>query len=86
MNKYKIGDKVRIKSIEWYNQNKEEHGLIINGAEKSNVFCSGMLPYCGKVLTVKAIYPNGTYSLTDDAGIGESDLYMWSWEEWMFEE
>lgn len=55
MNKYKIGDKVRIKSIEWYNQNKEEHGLIINDAEESNVFCSGMSPYCGRELTVKAI-------------------------------
>ncbi|WP_195375371.1 hypothetical protein [Parabacteroides leei] len=86
MNKYNIGDKVRIKSIEWYNQNKEEHGLIINDAEESNVFCSGMSLYCGRELTVKAIDPDGRYSLTDNDGIGDGDLYTWSWEEWMFEE
>lgn len=28
MSKYKIGDKVRIKSIEWYNQNKDSFGLV----------------------------------------------------------
>jgi len=84
MNKYNIGDKVRIKSIEWYNQKKEEHGLIINDAEESNVFCSGMSLYCGRELTVKAIDPDGRYSLTDNDGNG--DLYTWSWEEWMFEE
>lgn len=30
MSKYKIGDKVRIKSIEWYNQNKDSFGLVLS--------------------------------------------------------
>lgn len=86
MSKYKVGDKVRIKPSEWYNLNKEEHGLIINDAEKDDVFCSGMSPYCGKDLTIRYVYPDGTYSLTDNEEWGTGDLFMWTWEEWMFEE
>ena len=26
--KYKIGDRVRIKSIDWYNENKDKNGYI----------------------------------------------------------
>ena len=57
--KYKVGDKVKIKSLDWYNENKIDYGTSY-GANKirSHVKCNGysfldiMSPYCGKELTV----------------------------------
>lgn len=43
-NELKVGDTVRIKSIDWYNQNKNAEGAV-------NVFCTFtrcMSEYCGK--------------------------------------
>lgn len=47
--KHKVGDKVRIKSIDWYNQNKSDKGyLIVDGVG----FTPGMSEYCGKEATI----------------------------------
>ena len=50
--KYKVGDKVRIKSLDWYNANKNENLYIDCGD-----ICFGLLnkPFCGEVLTIKEI-------------------------------
>ena len=85
MSKYKIGDKVRIKSIEWYNQNKDSFGLVLSDND-TNVFCYNMQKHCGEELTVRHISENGRYVLTDNEGSGTRELYMWSCSEWMFEE
>ena len=47
--KYKVGDKVRIKSIDWYNENKNKYGNINCGYMP---FTSDMSIYCGAVLTI----------------------------------
>ena len=60
MSKYKIGDKVRIKSIEWYNQNKDSFGLVLSDND-TNVFCYNMQKHCGEELTVRHISENGRY-------------------------
>lgn len=50
--KHKVGDKVRIKSIDWYNQNKDLYGgFLVNGTP----FVSLMSEYCGKEATITAI-------------------------------
>ena len=50
--KYKVGDKVKIKSLDWYNSNKNEKGLAMcNGLG----FAASMTDYCGKVLTIQTI-------------------------------
>jgi hypothetical protein len=51
--KYKPGDKVRIKSFDWYNANKDEEGRV-----RCNFiyFCKDMMKYCGKELTIDFIY------------------------------
>ena len=48
--KYKVGDKVRIKSLDWYNENKDETDDI----ECSNNiwFYREMSKFCGKVMTI----------------------------------
>lgn len=50
MNKdFKIGNKVRVKSFDWYNKNKDEEGLIKSGSYQ---FEPWMIQYCGSVFTI----------------------------------
>ena len=70
-NKHKIGDKVKICSLEWYNQNKDELGCV-------DGFTPEMTKYCGSVATITEEY-FGVYSLDIDNG-------EWRWNDEMFEE
>ena len=71
--KYKVGDKVKIKSLEWYNQNSEDNAVIKNGAG----FTDAMVIYCGRTTTITGIY-HDSYDLDIDDG-------DWYWYDWMFE-
>lgn len=52
--KYKVGDKVRIKSLGWYNENKDpKHGFVFFG--NGICFYSHMSKYCGKTMTISEI-------------------------------
>ena len=61
--KYKVGDKVRIKSIDWYNENKNEYGDVPCGYE---VFIDSMTGFCGKVVTIENCYESEGYTLKED--------------------
>lgn len=61
--KYKVGDKVRIKSIDWYNENKDEDGYI-NCGEYYFVPC--MSVFCGKMLIIDTSFKDGTYQMEED--------------------
>ena len=50
--KYKPGDKVRIKSLDWYKANKDENGRVMCDYIG---FCKEMAKYCGAVLTIMTI-------------------------------
>lgn len=50
--KYKVGDKVRIKSLDWYYSNSDCIGDIQCG---DWYFTLSQASYCGKVLTISAI-------------------------------
>ena len=52
--KYKVGDKVRVKSIDWYEENKDDSGSIKIGS-KEYYFVEEMLNYCGAPLTIKEV-------------------------------
>ena len=61
--KYKVGDKVRIKSLGWYNENKDEYGNV--SCEKYD-FMSYMSEFCGKTLTIDVVFEDETYLMKED--------------------
>lgn len=50
--KYTAGDKVKIKSLEWFNTNKCKGRVICDGL----AFVELMTEHCGKELTIDCIY------------------------------
>lgn len=52
--KYKVGDKVRIKSKEWYEENRNTYGDV---DDDSAVFNSSMEKYCGREATIICAKP-----------------------------
>ena len=69
--KYKVGDKVRIKNIDWYNQNKDIHGNIECGDALMNIIKS---QFCGKIVTISNISDvTDTYKIEEDNG-----QYIWT--------
>lgn len=73
--KYKVGDKVKIRSLDWYNANKTKGGEVYL---ESIVFLQLMSKYCGKVATIICACRYG-YSLDIDGG-------HYNWVDEMFEE
>lgn len=71
--KYEVGDKVRIKSFDWYNKNRDEIGQVECGAV---CFIAAMATFCDKIVTISSITPtlevyrikedNGTFNWTDE--------------------
>lgn len=70
----RIGDKVRIKSREWYEANKNKHGTV----NCKYGFVDDMAVFCGRSFKIKNIMLKGGYRL-DGAG-------DWTFSDEMFEE
>ena len=80
--KLELGQKVTIKSVDWYNSNKD----IDNGSIKltTEVFVEDMSEYCGKTATIVDVFKDFD---------GEGDIMYridldnrgWNWTEEMFE-
>ena len=51
--KYSVGDRVKIKSLDWYNENKDEDGNI---ELPTHIFISEMSQFCGKVVTIEDVF------------------------------
>lgn len=69
--KYNVGDRVVVKSLEWYNNNKNSDGHV--GVPCT--FVREMAKYCGRVLTISRV----GYSCYSIDGTG------FSWSDEMFE-
>lgn len=67
--KYKVGDKVKIKSLDWYNDNRDFYGNVECGVY---YFIEEMTKYCGKILTIGNIHKNG-YDLQEDENFAWTD-------------
>lgn len=81
--KLELGQKVTIKSLEWYNSNKNEHTGVIKLTTES--FVSDMSKYCGKTATIVDVFK-------DLDGEGDATMYRidldhrdWNWTDEMFE-
>ena len=61
--KYKVGNRVKIKSLDWYNENKNEFGDV--PCEGYN-FVESMSTFCGKILTIDVNFRDGTYIMKED--------------------
>lgn len=75
--KYKVGDKVRVKSLGWYYFNKDEKGNVLSHHDKYLFFPKEMSKYCGKEFEIRYVYFNEIYLLKGTECM---------WEDWMFEE
>lgn len=74
--KYYVGDKVRIKSREWYEAKKDDRGEIELGIE---LMTEEMAEYAGREATIVRIDIRGDYELDIDKGKN-------SWSDWMFDD
>ena len=79
--KYKVGDRVKIQSLERYNKYKNRYGNINYGCETEILFTSEMSSFCGQVATITQVRYIGCvrfYHLAEDK---EAHL----WVDGMFE-
>jgi len=79
--KYKVGDRVKIQSLERYNKYKNRNGDINYGCETEILFTSEMSSFCGQVATITRVRYIGCvrfYHLAEDK---ETHL----WVDGMFE-
>ena len=74
--KHKVGDVVQIKSLDWYNENKDEDGWVGEGHMSS--FGCDMSEYCGMKAKISKISYN-QYRIDIDDG-------HWEWCDYMLEE
>lgn len=76
--KYKIGDKVKIKSLEWYNSLKKDSDNDVYLEECDNYIAEGMIDYLGKTAIIECVDSN-QYWIDLDNG-------KWRWTDEMFED
>ena len=65
--KYNVGDRVRIKSLDWYNENKDELGVIHC---KEDSFIESMTQYCDNILTIE--------HKTEDCYLVKENIFNWT--------
>ena len=61
---YKAGDRVKAKSLDWYNKNKDKHGVVWTSDEQIP-FENHMSKWCGKVMTISDVRADH-YTMIED--------------------
>ena len=75
--RFKVGDRVRIKSLDWYNENKDEDGIV---ELSTHIFTPGMSQFCGKVVTIEDVFED-----IDDSGVYYMEEIDYDWTDEMIE-
>ena len=79
--KYKVGDKVRVKSLDWYNENKNSFGNI-QYSDSRVFFESKMSKFCGSIVTIKDIDIDlGAYKVEENTMLWIDDMLEENVEE-----
>ena len=80
--KYKVGDRVKVRSRAWWDKQPKDSAGNINLKHEYFpyiAFNDTMIKYCGKMVHITKIDPvKKTYSIDEDSG-------FWSWSDEMFE-
>ena len=64
--KYNVGDKVRIRSLDWYNENKNKFGKVWTSGKGDEIpFDKYMSNWCGKVMTISDVRADH-YTMIED--------------------
>lgn len=68
--KYKVGDKVRIKSLDWYNENRDKIGQVDCGCGCVYAyFAPSMVTFCGQIVTISSVQTSlEAYRIKEDGG------------------
>lgn len=74
--KFKVGDKVRVKSLEWYNGNKNEKGNVIIDTDNCVNFTAEMSRLCGEIMQVE--------EMRDYYYVMNGSIF--AWQDWMLED
>lgn len=61
--RFNVGDKVKVKSFDWYNENKDVDGFVHCG---DRVFDDYMSVFCGSVVTIDGVCPYNGYDVRED--------------------
>lgn len=78
--KYKVGDKVKVRSREWWDKH-EKNGDVLVKRNYSNMlfFTKGMTDYCRETVTIASVcHERDSYKI-------EEDNMIWEWCDGMFE-
>ena len=87
--KYKVGDKVQIKSFDWYYKNRDKIGQVDCG---KTCFALSMVTFCGQIVTISSIQSwlevyrikedGGTFNWTDEMieGLVEKEDEETNWK------
>ena len=77
--KYKVGDKVRVHTKEWFRTNCSKNCIgAFTYEDTCYAVVEGMAKFCGQEITINRELL-GSYNILEDGG-------QWYWEDWMFED
>ena len=83
--KYKEGDKVLVKSLEWYNDKKNKYGRI--DCSEMVFFESNMSKFCGSILTIKGVDIDlNAYVVKENICYWTDDMFEGLAEEGIYDE
>lgn len=69
--RYKRGDRVKIKSLDWYNENKDQHGRVACGY---HLFTEDMSKFCGCTMIVCHISNLGVMTMGGSASYWTDEM------------